>query len=161
MESFRLQFVRSDDWQSNAIAWYGDGDFSHVDILLSDGCLLGARSDSVGGAPPGVQYRKPDYAPWSKQVIISIPCTEEQRLRAVQFAIAQIGKPYDKRSIAAFFVARDWRSPDSWFCSELGAAVGEEGGLWGPLYSPVNKITPVGLALVASSIPGRVITVVK
>ena len=160
-EFFRYQFVRANDFASDAIAIYSDGAFSHVDILLDDGRLLGARSDCKGGAPAGVQIRTPDYASWSKQVIIALPCTLEQKQRALDFATLQLGKPYDPLAIVAFVAAKDWRLENAWFCSELGARVGEVGALWSELYSPANHITPVGLALVASSQVGRVITVVK
>lgn len=161
VEVVRYQFVRADEFASNMIAYYSDGDFSHVDLVLDDGRLLGARMDSVGGAGPGVQIRTPDYVSWSKKVVIDVPCTAEQKIAALNFAMKQIGLPYDQEAILAFVAARDWRKPDSWFCSELGAAIGETGALWPALYSPANKITPVGLALVCSAVQGRIITVLK
>ena len=103
---------------SRSIAYLSVGDFSHAEILLDDGRLLGARADSVGGAPPGVQIRTQDYAEWTRKVVIAVPCTLGQKTVALAFATAQIGKPYDPRSIEAFFLARDWRSPQSrhWSC---------------------------------------------
>ena len=161
-EFFRYQFVRQPDLTSDLIALGGAGDFSHVDILLDDGSLLGARSDSVGGKPPGVQIRPADYVKdWTHQVVIAVPCVPAQKAAALDFAFKQLGKPYDKLAIAGFIVGRDWRSPDHWFCSELGARVGEAGGFFGEMYSPVNKIAPVTLSCVASAVPGRVITVIK
>lgn len=161
MDSLRFQFSRQDDFTSDLIALGGAGDFSHVDIVLDDGTLLGARSDSVGGAPPGVQIRTPRYARWSHQVLIDMPCTPEQKAAALDFAYQQLGKPYDLLAIAAFVVGRDWRSDDSWFCSELAARVGEVAGVFAQMYSPANKIAPVPLSLVCSALPGRVITVLK
>lgn len=161
MGFFRYQFSRQADLTSDLIAFGGAGDFSHVDIVLSDGRLLGARSDEVGGAGQGVQIRTPDYAKWTHQVLIDVPCMGAEADAALAFAMAQLGKPYDKLAIAAFVVGRDWREDDAWFCSELGARSGEVGGFFGQMYSPVNKITPVELSIVASAVPGRVITVVK
>lgn len=155
MASFRFQFVRADDLASEAIAWYSDGEFSHVDMVLDDGTLLGAR---ING---GVLIRPQGYTVWQKQVIIEVPCTPLQKAVALEFANAQVGKPYDRTAIFAFVAARDWREPDAWFCSELGAATGEHGGFWPQLTSSVNRITPVGLALVCSATPGRTITVLK
>lgn len=157
-----FQFVRGADLTSDLLAWFGAGDFSHVDIVLDKGLLLGARSDSIGGKPPGVQIRPPGYDPkWTKQVIISIPCTLEQQHTAETFALGQVGKAYDKLAIVGFAVGRDWRDDTEWFCSELGARYGEIGGVWSELYTPANKVEPSALAMLASGISGRTITVVK
>lgn len=152
---FRYQFVRGTDLESKLIAFGGAGDFSHVDILLDDGSLLGARLEG------GVAIRPAGYEPWSKQVVIEIPCSGLAKDAALTFAHAQVGKPYDKLAIAAFVVGRDWREEGEWFCSELGARTGEVGALWPVLYTPANKVTPVELALVCSAVPGRIITVIK
>lgn len=157
----RYQFVRADDVLSDLIAVAGAGDFSHVDLLLDDDTLLGARHDAVGGKPPGVQIRTRNYASWSKQVIIAVPCTTLQKATALNFATAQIGRPYDIVAILGFVAGRNWRDPAAWFCSELGAATGEHGGLWPQLYSPANKIEPVPLSLVCSAVQGRQILVIK
>lgn len=161
MELFRFQFVRADDLASDAIALVGAGDFSHVDILLDDGSCLGARSDSVGGAPPGVQIRTAGYAKWPKQVIIEIPCTAEQKRTALDFAHSKIGEPYDKIAILAFVIGTDWHDAHAEICSEFGAQVGQAGGFWPELYSPASRISPSALALVCSAVPGRHITVLK
>jgi hypothetical protein len=161
METFRFQFVRGDDLASDLIAFGGAGQFSHVDIMLDDGRLLGARSDTVGGAPPGVQVRTPDYAKWTKQVIIEVPCTMGQKLAAFAFADSKVGESYDKVAILAFALGTDWHNAHAEICSEFGAQVGQAGGFWAELYSPANKITPVELSIVASSVKGRAITVVK
>lgn len=151
----RFQFVRSDDCVSDAIAWFSAGKFSHVDMVLDNGDLLGSRFRG------GVLVRKPGYAPWSKCVTIDVPCTALQKAVAVAFAEDQLGKPYDKLAIVGFVVGRSWRDTDAWFCSELAAAAGEKAGLWPPLYSPANRITPAAFALVCSAVPGRIIKVLK
>lgn len=162
MTVFRYQFVRAAEFSSDLIALGGAGDFSHCDIVLDDGTLLGARSDEVGGQPAGVRIRPPNYVKtWTHQVLVEIPCTDEQKAAALSFAHAQLGKPYDKLAIVAFVVGRDWRREDAWFCSELGARVGEVGGFFAEMYTPANKISPVSLSTVATAMPGRVVTVIK
>jgi hypothetical protein len=161
-EVFRYQFVRQDDLASDAIALVGAGDFSHVDILLDDDRLLGARSDVVGGATAaGVQVRAPNYAKWSKQVVIEIPCTLEQKTAALDFAKSKIGEPYDKVAILAFVLGTDWHDAHAEICSEFGAQVGQVGGFWDELYSPTNKINPVQLSLVCSAVHGRTIREIR
>lgn len=156
----RFQFSRQDDLTSDLIALGGAGEFSHVDIVLPNGCLLGARSDHIDGLT-GVQIRMPDYAKWARQVFIDVACTASQAAKGYDFALEQVGKGYDKWAIAGFVVGRNWREEDKWFCSELAARTGEVAGVFDEMFSPVNKIEPVELSLVASSQVGRVITVIK
>jgi uncharacterized protein YycO len=60
------------------------------------------------------------------------------------FMHQQVGKPYDWRAITSFGLGqRDWRKPDSWFCSELIARALEIAGvLHLPEDQPVWRITP-------------------
>lgn len=147
----KLQFVQGEDLGSKAIQIFERGWPSHVDAVLSDGRLLGARSDVVGGAPAGVHIRTPDYALWTKKLLVTLPSTAEQETAWLNFLYAQIGKPYDETAILAFPLQRDWREPDSWFCSELGAAALEECGYFPkPLANLPNEITPRDLLLVVS-----------
>lgn len=162
-EYLRWQFVRQRDLVSDLIAIGTDGLFSHVDIVLDDGALLGARTDAVGGKPPGVQIRPSGYcAPvWSHQVVIAVPCTAGQKAAANAFALAQEGKAYDKLAIVGFIVDRNWRTDNEWFCSELGARYGEIAGVFAELFTPDNRVAPNTLAAICGAIPGRVITTLK
>jgi hypothetical protein len=153
----RLQFVRGGALSSAAIAWFGSGDFSHVDAVMPSGSLLGARSNRVGGAPPGVWARPAAYEPWKLVVQINVPCTQEQEKKFYAFLRAQVSKPYDHTAIFAFAVNRDWREDDSWFCSELITAAMEKAKIVPPLYLAANKVTPVACALVASAVGGVVV----
>lgn len=149
----RLQFVQGRALSSSAISWFSSGHFSHVDIVLPDGRLLGARSDNADGIK-GVAIRRADYEVWNKRVVFTLNVSQSQAALAYSFATAQIGKPYDHTAILAFMVDRDWRSPDSWFCSELVMATLENAGILGPLYLAANKITPVAAALTVSALKG-------
>lgn len=124
---------------------------------MPDGTLLGARSDSVGGQPPGVWIRPPDYAKFALKVVMEIPCGAWQEKQYYDFLRSQISRPYDKQAIWAFALNRDWRQPDSWICSELQAKAGEHAEVWPQLYLAANKITPVALALVVSAVKGRIV----
>ena len=136
---------------SRAIQIFSRGWPSHVDNVLADGTLLGARSDSVGGMPPGVQIRPANYEVWTKTQSIRLNATAAQETTWLNFLTAQIGKPYDKLAIAAFAVERDWREDDAWFCSELAAAALESCGWFPkPLANTVNEITPRDLLLAVS-----------
>lgn len=149
----QLQFVLGRGAGSQAIAWFSSGHFSHVDLVLPDGRLLGARSDNADGIK-GVAIRRADYEVWHKRVVFAIPCSDTQEATVHDFARAQIGKPYDHTAILGFVMGRDWRKPDSWFCSELAMASLEAAGIIAPLYLAANKITPVAAALVVSALKG-------
>jgi uncharacterized protein YycO len=143
-----LQFLAAGtDWSSGLIAWFGGGPaFSHVDVVLADGTLLGAREQG------GVAIRPHDYFGSSATLRIDVPATDEEYSKFWDFVDQQIGKPYDTKAILAFVTGRDWRDPNAWFCSELVAAALEAAGIVNTLAAPANKITPPDLVLVLSAI---------
>lgn len=137
---------------SQLIQWFDHGEYAHVDSVMPDGLLLGARNDVMAGFPVGVQLRAPDYQQDYTLKRVTVPCTDAQQKAYYDFVLAQVGKAYDQKAIAAFVVGRDWRTPDSWFCSELCAAALEESGVVPPLSAPSNKIAPDDLLLVLSAL---------
>lgn len=146
-----LHFSATDGISSGAIKAFERGWCSHVDAVLPDGTLLGARSDTIGGAPPGVQIRHPDYELWTATETLQLLSPAVMENRFTDWLHDQIGKPYDKEAILAFAVGRDWRQPDSWFCSELMAAALEECGWFPhPLSDIASHITPRDLLLLVS-----------
>ena len=147
----QLQFIGGEDLSSRAIGWFSSGHLSHVDAVMPDGTLFGARSDKVGGRPPGVQARAASYTNGVKRKIrFSILTTPPEELQFYGFLQKQAGRPYDYEAILGFMFARDWRETDSWICSELIAAALEKAQIVPPLYLAANKITPVALALALS-----------
>lgn len=139
---------------SKAIARFSAGNLSHVDAEIEDE-LLGARSDHVGGKPPGVQLRPADYARAELIVRMELRSTPEQEGAFKRFLFEQLGKPYDHTAIWGFAAGRDWRSADSWFCSELQAAALEKACVFPTkLYLGANKVTPVSLALAVTAAGG-------
>jgi hypothetical protein len=115
------QFVLGDDWSSEFIAWYGQGygGYSHVDAILPDGSLLGARSDSVGGQPPGVRIRPPNYEKWKRRAVVTLQSTDQQAQAWRDFLKSQIGLGYDKADIIGFIIGRPMSTPGHWICSAL------------------------------------------
>ena len=156
--SVTLQFCGFGSLAARVIERFTDplGETGHVDIVMPDGSLLGAQNESnLGGKPSGVQIRPASYVADSggnNIVRVTIPTNPDTEQKIYDFAISQIGKPYDLTAIAAFVAGRDWRNPDSWFCSELAASSLEQGGVFPfPLFAPANKITPAGLLLTVSA----------
>lgn len=145
-----LSFVTASDPGSWAIRQYDHGAFSHVDCLLPDGRYLGARDDILAGVPRGVQIRPPGYFKFQGQLLVEIRPPMLLCRAFYNFIAEQLGKPYDVTGLVSnFALDRDWRSADSWWCSELHGAALETGILSKPLATPLNKLTPDGLALVA------------
>jgi uncharacterized protein YycO len=151
MGAIVMQFAGSSSLTSQLIQWFDHGQFAHVDTVMPDGTLLGARNDVMDGYPAGVQIRGANYQQGYTLKRVSLPCSDVQQNAYYDFVLAQVGKPYDTKAIAAFAVGRDWRTPDAWFCSELCAAGLEESEVVMPLSAPVNKIAPDDLLLVLSA----------
>lgn len=152
MAAIVLQFVEGSGVGSDLIRWFDHGQYSHVDTVLPDGTLLGARDDVIDGTPAGVQIRPASYVAGEIVLRVAIPCTDAQQGAYYAFVREQLGKPYDEEAIAAFVVGRSWRDPGDWFCSELCAAGIEASGLVPLLIAPANKIAPDDLALVVSAL---------
>jgi hypothetical protein len=133
-----------DDLSSEAIKIYQRGWCSHVDVVLIDG-LLGAREAG------GVAIRPFDYEKFSRIETVTLNANSGQSEVFEKFLKDQIGKPYDNLAIVAFALERNWRSPNSWFCSELVTAALEE-CLWfsSPISNSFNTITPRDLLLIVS-----------
>jgi hypothetical protein len=151
MPAIRVQFSARHDLSSVAIRAFEHGVWSHVDAVIADGTLLGARETEIGGIPSGVQIRPANYLPFSAMKIVEIDAQESVVDAFYDFLNTQIGKPYDQEAIIAFVLDRDWRGEDSWICSELVAAATEKcGALRYPLSVPCNKVTPDDFYLVCS-----------
>lgn len=156
--AIRLQFVREPHLSSRLIAWFGAGQFSHVDAVLPNGRLLGARSDAAGGKPPGVHVRPQGYHAFDRCSIMEVPATWRQSQDFYGFLYDQIGKPYDHKAIWGFIVNRNWRDELAWYCSELLPAAGERSLILPPLALETSKITPVSCALAFSAAGGKFLT---
>src|SRR4051812_6414130 len=113
MADIRLRFACEDGLPSHLIEFYGHGHWSHVDVVMNDGLLLGAR---IKG---GVAIRPADYGHFIRTSEIRLPCDDATAARYMALVTAELGKPYDTVGIVGFAAGRDWRSDSSWFCSEL------------------------------------------
>lgn len=143
------QFVTEATLGSWAIRFGTHSDFSHVDVVLPSGDLLGARSAG------GVQIRKPDYTQFSLIRRVVIPCSDDEGQAYYEFLRAQVGKPYDWKGVVGFAVNRDWRATDCWFCSELDIAAKEVAKII-KVATPASRITPNDDYLLSASISSSV-----
>jgi len=158
----RLQFVCGQELSSRLIAWYGNGygGFSHVDAVMPDGSLLGARDDAIyvegrdgdwSRIAPGVRLRPPEYETWARKAVIQIPCSPANANRWEEFLRGQIGQPYDSGSIWGFVLGIRSHQTGHWICSALQSAALQDIGLMGRTTVPTNQITPDALYLLATA----------
>lgn len=131
----QLQFSSQNkpgSWLIQKFTW---SRFSHVDFVLPDGRLLGARGHG------GVQIREPELFPTLARFDIDAPDS------VLDHAMSQIGKPYDWPAILGFMAKRQWQDKNAWFCSELVAWSFQAAGV--PLLRSrdLYRITPRDLLL--------------
>ena len=145
------------NWASWAIRHMSHSPFSHCDIRLKDGSLLGA-SDSpkapvISGNPGGVAIRPADYEDFGARFLMTIETPKADSIRAL--AISQVGKPFDNTALKGFLSdalpgKRNWHATESWFCSELVCWSFEEADYWEnpPPVWPKNRISPSDLLMI-------------
>lgn len=129
-----LQFSAQNDIASWAIRRFTWSQYSHVDLVLPDGSLLGARTAAgVSIAPAHPCHRAARFTVDAPDEVLAI-------------AKGQIGKPYDWSGIFGMISRSDWQQPDQWFCSELVAWAFQQAGM--PLINAqTHRITPRDLLL--------------
>ena len=156
LKRFPLNLLLDRNYATELIRRGGHSPFSHIDMRLKDGTLIGA-SDSpnapvIHGNPRGVAQRPFDYQKFAyrRQMIIATHRADDIR----RIAVSQLGKGFDNSAIKDFVSdsfpgLRDWRLTDSWFCAELILYVCEVGGLWGSkqLAWPKNRASPTDILL--------------
>lgn len=142
-----VQFVTDAGVGAAIIRYFTWSEFSHCDILLPGGNLLGARDSRIGTVPAGVEVRPPGYRKFTKVLRATLPCTPEQAQLLYAAAKSQLGKSYDMEAILDFGLHDADLPPSayskSWICSELVAWSALKAGV--PIINPkVNyqKISP-------------------
>lgn len=155
--SITLRFVTVPGLTSDLIArgQLGVAFPTHVEALMPDGTLLGAHLRD------GVQARPRDYdaTTWYWQHYVQLPATDDQAAAFYQGLRSQVGKHYDSEGIAAMAagallggIVRDWKAPDTWFCSELQAYELEQASIIGPLPVCASHVTPLMLYVACAAI---------
>ena len=144
MAKIVLQFSTENNIGSKILHYYDHVWCSHVDAVMQDGGLLGAKL--LGG----VCIRKNQG--FDKSLIVELPTTPEIYDKFYNFCQNQIGKPYDLVSLWAFVIERDITDDDSWFCSELIVVALDKAGYFPyPLFTKYNKVTPQNLLLLLNA----------
>jgi hypothetical protein len=157
LKSFPFSLLTDKHWGSGMIRRANHSPFSHIDMVMKDGNLLGASNSPdapfMHGNPRGVAIRPPDYQRFAyrRQMVLATERADDIR----RMASTQLGKDFDNTGLRDFISdsfpgLRDWRLNESWFCAELVAWAMEMGGFWQPkiLIWPRNRVSPTDLLLV-------------
>ena len=110
---------------SRLIRWQTRSLYSHAALRLSDGSVVEAWH--VGGVRHTDGYWV-DHMAGTKVDVYRI-CAPFDEDAAEKFALAQVGKAYDFKSVFRFLTRRKVQLDDRWFCSELVEVALREGQL--------------------------------
>jgi hypothetical protein len=151
-----LRFVLGAGLSSRLIAWYGQSSrgFSHVDAVIPVGDsyeLWGERSDRIGGQPPGLYPRPPNYEKWLRVERVLIPMHEAQYDTWVSWYHTNKGRKYDIGSIWGFIEGQDEHQPGRYICSAAAYQALRACGKAHPAPYRPSQITPNALAFMATA----------
>jgi hypothetical protein len=153
MAEIHIQYSTSHAFASGIIRRLCHSPFSHVDIVLNSaeerGLLGVSGEDHKIGDLGGVRVRpNPAWEYRGNPKVARLTNVSDQVYdRFMTFGHGQIGKPFDNGALWDFLSDspqdRDWRCPDSWFCSEFVVCCLEQAGFFPyPLVVAKNRITP-------------------
>jgi hypothetical protein len=154
-----LHFVATHGLSSWAIARWGvaEPEFSHVDILLPDGRLLGARDDYVGDIPPGVAIRPAKYRAWTRAKTVRFDCSPHDAYTALSWAYAERGKKYDQCAIFGFLLGKGWHTTGHFICSALACLYLEKARVVAKPFVQPRTISPNTLYAMAGAAGGYLV----
>lgn len=160
----RLQFVAAAGLLSGAIERWGVSTpgFSHVDIVMSTGWLLGARDETitVNGVKyaPGVQLRPPGYATWIRRQIVEFNVAARDLRVANGWARDMIGHKYDEDAILGIIFGQRWHKNGDFICSAFGAGYLRRLSASVKLFEPAQQTSPNTLYAMAGAAGGTLVT---
>lgn len=152
MAELLIQFSTSTAFASQIIRRLTHSRWSHAGFIVGDNELGVSGKDRHTKDPGGVRLRKlPCWNYLHPPLTARIQCSDYVRDRTLDWAHAEIGKPFDNGALYHFLrdragapaIGRDWRDPKQWFCSEFVIRACEFGGLFGyPLILPKDVVSP-------------------
>lgn len=153
MPEIAIRFIRGAGWDSRIIEHRQRSWCSHTEA-----CTLFSATTFGAMLRGGVRERWTSdsvYRGVTRKETWRIPVSDEARDAFWKFLREQIRKPYDWRAIVSFGLGeRDWRTPDSWFCSELMIAALEAASVVHFAgESHVDRIDPGTAYLLVTSLP--------
>lgn len=101
------------------------GEFSHTELVFSDGRWIGA---SGRGKDKGVRWA---VVPLSLDnwIFVTVDATEEQEKEIRRLAVSQIGQPFDWKGVISHLIP--WlESDDGFYCTNFIVRLMHAVGLW-------------------------------
>jgi hypothetical protein len=112
MVYFKIRFINTSGFVSDAIDWWTSSLWSHAEIETETGTFIGAHSDG------GIEERPADYCKPTRERRYSIPCTQAQVDRIMLYARSKIGTKYNFADIVGLlFHDRKLNSSGKDICS--------------------------------------------
>jgi hypothetical protein len=151
LSSCTLRFVAANDLVSAGVRAGEFGfPYSHVEFVLDDETVFGAHFRT------GVARSLSEGAHVTGTRTVVLTASEAQIDLLCAFLQAQEGKPYDIEAIVsiaagALLGPRNWRSSNSWMCSELVTAALENSGIISTLADEASHISPRDVMLILSA----------
>lgn len=159
-----VRFVRCAGFISELITYKESNKYcmpfgpSHVECVTPDGRWLGQHGfGGMEARPAGYDHNQVEVMPDGRrcEIIVSLPCTQEQHDAFYGYMISKIGMPYDWVSLLGFVVTgEDFHQVGHLVCSAIVTAglrtKGCEYFPW-PLSMPFHLVDPATLFLVLSS----------
>ena len=156
-------FVYQGGILSAAIARFGfvTRGVSHVDCVMPDGSLAGARSDRIKppgsniAIEPGFRIRPDDYEHWERRDIVRLWVSKTAAKKRLAWIKHHIGDPYDTGAIIGFLLGHADHDRGAYICSAAATASAVAGGIIGKPPVPVSQITPNDLRLMLYAAGGE------
>lgn len=138
-------FTRSHRVGSYIIRTASWSNWSHVDLILPSGSLIGSA------APHGVVISDFEHRLNISSAAAIVTYTGDI-YHAERWARSQLGKPYDWFGVAGLGLHRDWERDGMWWCSEFVAKALKEGGHSPYRCEVMNRITPQHLFMLNNDV---------
>lgn len=118
----KIVFCTNQNIGSIFTRWWTWSEYSHCGLVF-DGKVIEATFWHGVTITPLAEF----MGRYKKILFCEVPNTDE--VKAGEWALKQVGKPYDYKAVFALFIKRKWTCDTSWFCSELVAVSIYEGGV--------------------------------
>jgi uncharacterized protein YycO len=124
----KILLFKGNSFVSRLIRWQSRSCYSHAAVLFSDGYIVESR-EFVGVR--GFYQADEDLRGYGPCDVFSIDAIWYNEPAAQEWALGQLGKRYDYRSVARFITRRqeERNGNGRWFCSEFAFACCQKAGV--------------------------------
>jgi hypothetical protein len=121
----RLLFYKAEygTWRDKLIAFWTHGVFSHCELQMKEH-VFGTWEPcfSASWRDNGVRFKNIVFDPGKWVAMDYLHTAWNQRIRINDWALEEVGSPYDVWAMVGFTFHQPWQDSDAWYCSELVSA---------------------------------------